>query len=316
MKSCSLFATIALLCTATTNAQIKHQHTKPAPKNTATQPASLQPKEPPSHLLEASPSPAVPFEPAFFVPGQSVIAYRENDPRKVFSWVEARIAAIPGKPDQFSNSAEREKYEMNVTQQMRSLGSIPIFGSCQKSYDANRELFEVKVLLSSIKDSSLRSPDPEALNLRKLTVARLNVHNDTYTAQNAYGATIEVSRTTSDDYVLTFPAGHLYEPTSVLSVGNTTSSVSLPYRHTFHFLSLTAKLPPAEARTNDKQIVCMYVFSLEPPYAYRFTERNTPTRDLPYDRTSNAFALFGRLDQVAVVHRDTGVIYDNASRSK
>lgn len=120
----------------------------------------------------------------------------------------------------------------------------------------------------------------------------------------------------SDDYVLAFPAGPTYEPTSALVPGNTTTSVRLPYRYTFNFLSLTAKLPPAEARESEKQIACMYVFSLESPYTFKFKERDTPTRDMPFERTANGYALFGRLDQVAVINRETGVIFDQAARSK
>lgn len=284
---------------------------KNQPKPSATKP--IQSTPPP--LAEPSLPPS-PFSPIYFTPSESPVTYLANDPQKIYAWIDAQASSIPGKPDQYTTTEDRQKYEVALTERMKTIQPIPIVGACQKKYDPDRQSFEVKVLLSSIKDYSLKSPNPEALNLRRLTLAQANVQRDTYTAQNAYGATTEISRTISDDYVLAFPAGASNEPTSVLTSGNTLSSTRLPYRYSFNFLSLSAKLPPAEARDTDKQIVCMYIFSLESPYTFKFREREAPTRDLPYEQTSNGFALFGRLDQVAVINKVSGQIYDQAVRSK
>lgn len=244
-------------------------------------------------------------------------AYRANEPRKLWAWVESKLATVPGKPDQFSTPDERQKYDAAVADAMRGIGPVAVLGPCQKKYDIDRQAFEVKVFLSSIKDYSLKSPNPEALRLRRVTLGRSNSKTDTYTAQNAYGATSEVSRTVSDDYVLTFPAGEAYEPTSILVPGTSAAMAGrTPYWYTFNYLMLNAKLAPAEARESEKQITCLYVFSLEAPYVFKFKERETPTRDMPFDQTTNGYALFGRLDRVAVVNRETGVVYDQSSRSK
>lgn len=280
-----------------------------------------QPKPSANKPIESAPSPSVeplppPFAPIYFNSSESPVAYLANDPQKVYAWIEAQTASIAGKPDQYTTTEERQKYGVALTERMKTIQPIPIVGPCQKKYVPDRQSFEVKVLLSSIKDYSLKSPNPESLNLRRLTLAHANVQSDTYTAQNAYGATTEISRTISDEYVLAFPAGASNEPASVLISGNTSSSIRLPYRYSFNFLSLSAKLPPAEARDADKQIVCMYIFSLEPPYTFKFKEREAPTRDLPFDRTANGFAMFGRLDQVAVINKVSGQIYDQAARSK
>ena len=319
MKTVVLVSLIASVFSLHAGALAQTQPRKPPsrslPLASSAAPASSEREQP---LPATKPAQSTPpqFEPVFFSADLPIVAYRANDPQKVYAWVEERVASLSGKPDQFSTSEDGQKYESALAERMQSVGAIPMLGPCIKKYDADRQVFEVKVLLSSIKDYLLKAPNPEALNLRRVTIAQSNLQRDTYSAQNAYGATIEVSRTSSDDYVLAFPAGPAYEPTSVLVPGNTSTSVRLPYRHTFNFLSLTAKLPPAEARANDKQITCMYVFSLEAPYAFRFKERETPTRDMPFERTATGFALFGRLDQVAVIHRETGVIYDQAVRSK
>ena len=304
-------ALLALSVSVSAEAQTPAKKSQPKPL--ATKPIE---SAPPLPAKPPSPSVPLPFSPVYFNPGESPVAYLVNDPQKVYAWIEAQTSSIPGKPDQYSTTEERHRYEVAITERMKTIQPIPLVGACQKKYDPDRQSFEVKVLLSSIKDYSLKSPNPEALNLRRLTLAQANVQRDTYTAQNAYGATTEISRTISDDYVLAFPAGASNEPSSVLTSGNTSSSTRLPYRYIFNFLSLSAKLPPAEARDTDKQIACMYIFSLEPPYTFKFKEREAPTRDLPFERTANGFALFGRLDQVAVINKVSGEVYDQAARSK
>ena len=280
-----------------------------------------QPKPSAAKPVEATPPalaepPPPPFAPIYFKPSESPLAYLANEPQKVYAWIEAQTSSVLGKLDQYTTAEERQKYQVALTERMKGIQPIPIVVPCQKKYDPAHQSFEVKVLLSPITDFLLESPNPEALNLRRLTLAQANVQRDTYTAQNAYGATTEVSRTISDDYVLVFPAGASNEPASVLVPGNISSSTRLPYRYSFNFLSLSAKLPPAEARDSEKQIACMYIFSLEQPYTFKFKERETPTRDLPFERTAKGFALFGRLDQVAVINKVSGQIYDQAARSK
>lgn len=314
----SLLAT-ALVLTSFQAAFAQTQPKKASPMGQATKlPTALAPQAA-SAATPPEPAPPLPqlsFSPVFFRPTESVLAYSLNEPQKVYAWLETQIADVPGKPDQFSTSEERRRYEVALTDKMKAVGPIVFFGACQKKYDSDRQSFEVKVLLASFKDSLLKTPNPEALSLRRLTVAQANVQRDTYSAQNTYGAATEVSRTSSDDYVLAFPAGPAYEPTSVIVPGNSTTTVRLPYRNTFNYLTLSVNLPPTEAREADRQITCMYVFSLEPPYMFKFKERDIPTRDLPFDRTSNGYAFFGRLDQVAVVHKQSGVVYDQAARTK
>lgn len=288
-----------------------------APKKNQQKPAQAKVVEvatqAPAELPQAPPPP---FSPVFFNSSESILSYLPNDPQKVYAWIESQVSSVPGKPDQYSNAEERQKYEATLAEKMKAIQPIPIIGNCQKKYDADRQSFEVKALLSSIKDYSLKSPNPEALRLRRLTLAQANLQRDTYSAQNAYGANIEVSREISDNYVFAYPAGTSYEPTSALVQGNSSSSVRLPYRYLFNFMVLSAKMPPSEARENDKHIACMYVISLEQPYTFKFNERESPTRDMPFDITTNGFAIFGRLDQISVVNKSTGQIYDQAIRPK
>lgn len=288
----------------------KKQHRTPPTTKTVSPPLAQD-------ALPQSPYESPPiFAPVFFAPGLAVSAYAANEPPKVYAWVESQIASVSGKPDQFTTAEERRAYEAALAEKMKGIAPIPMFGLCQKKYDADRQVFEVKALLSSIKDIALKAPNPEALSLRKLTLSQENLVRDTYMGQNAYGASTEISRSASDDFVIAFPPGPLNEPASVVVSGNSGPTARLPYRYIFNYLSLTVKMPPSEARENEKLLGCLYVFSLEAPYIFRYKERDTPTRDFPFERTSNGFALFGRLDQIAVVHRQTGVAYDQAARRR
>ena len=259
-----------------------------------------------------------PFQPVFFASTEKMSAYVANEPVKIYQWVESQIQSIPGKPDQFSTSEERQRYEAAVAERMGSIRAIPFIGHCQHKYKADQEQFEVKVLMMPVKDFLADGTDPEALKLRKLLLAGVNQKDDTYASQNAYGATVEVYRTVSDEYVLTFPAGPENEPSSAVVLHDSiTSNLApyVPYKHKLYYLQLSAKLSPADARASDKQLACLLVFSLSKPFIVRYKERKIPTRDSPFDTTSNGYALFGRLDQVAVFNKSTGELYDQAARA-
>lgn len=260
------------------------------------------------------PSPP-PFAPVFWKDDISPIEFLRNDPPKVFEWLEAQIKAVPGKTDQFSTREEREQYEAALTEKMKAIGSFAFVLNCQKKYDADRQVFEVKAPAFSIKDFMLKEPNPEALKLRKLMVGKTNVKKDTYTGQNAYGATTEIVRDVSDDYVIAYPSGAYSEPSSIVTSGSSVTSISLPYRYNFVYYSTSLSVPPAEAREKDKNISCLAVVSMEPPYIFRFKERDTPTRDLPFDRTSNGFAFYGKLDHLWIVNKATGEVYSKHSRA-
>ena len=261
------------------------------------------------------PPPPAPFAPVFWKDDVSPVEFLRNDPPKVFEWLEAQIKAVPGKTDQFSTREERQQYEAALTEKMKAIGPFAFVSNCQKKYDADRQVFEIKAPAFAIKDFMLKEPNPEALKLRKLMVGRTNIKKDTYSGQNAYGATTEIIRDVSDDYVIAYPSGAYSEPSSIVTSGSSVTSVSLPYRYNFVYYSTSLSVPPAEAREKDKEISCLAVFSIEPPYIFRFKERDTPTRDLPFDRTSNGFAFYGKLDHLWVVNKATGEVYSKHSRA-
>lgn len=254
-----------------------------------------------------------PFAPVFWKDDISPIEFLRNEPSKVFEWIETQIKTVPGNVDQFSTREERQQYETGLTEKMKSIGPFAFVSNCQKKYDVDRQTFEIKAPAFPFNDIMLKEPNPEALRLRKLIVGRTNIKKDTYTGQNAYGATKEIIRDVSDEYVVAYPSGA--EPSSIVTSGSTVTSVSLPYRYNFVYYTTSLSMQPAEARDKAKDISCLAVISLAPPYIFRFKERDTPTRDVPIDRTSNGFAFYGKLDHLWIVNKATGEVYLKHSRA-
>lgn len=257
------------------------------------------------------PQAPAPFAPVFWRENVSPTEYLRNEPPKVFEWIETLIKSGPGKVDQFSTREERQQYESALPEKMKSVGPLAFVARCAKKYDPERQVFEIKHPATAFKDLRLKNPHPEALNLRRLLVATANVKKDTYKAQNAYGATTEVIRSVSDDYVLAYPSGSSTEPGSIVIPGSTTTI----YKYTFVYYSVTVPMPSAEAREKDKDIACLYVLTLEPPYIFKFEEREIPTRDWAFDSTTNGFAFYGKLDRLWVINKSNGEVLSKNSRS-
>lgn len=250
-----------------------------------------------------------PFQPVFFEPSEPVTRYLVNEPSKVFNWIENKIKEVPGRPDQYSSLEERQKYESAVIENFSELKSIPIIGKCINSYNARKQGFEIIAKLAPVNDVYLSKPNPRNLNLRSFTLTKNNLQRDTYKAQNAYGAAIEVSREISDDYVISFPAGKTNEPSTAL-VPDTKGT----YSESYNSLILNFNLEGTLARNIEKKIACMFIISLDAPYYFKYKEKSAPTRDYPYDITKNANAIFGRLDQFVIINIETGELYDQAAR--
>ena len=272
-------------------------------------PAAVEQSKP-----EPPPPPPPPFEPVFWKEGISPVEFLRNNPPKVYEWIETQIKATPGKPDQFSTREERQRYETELAERMKTVGPLAFMTGCEKKYDADYHVFEIKSHAFAINDFMLKNPDPEALKLRKFMVGRANVKRDSYTGHNAYGATAEVVREVSDDYFLSYPSGSDSEPSSIVKRDPISLSTQLRYRYDVIYYATSVPMIPAVAREKEREISCLAVVSLEPPYLFKFEERDTPTRSLPYDKTSNGFAFYGKLDHLWIVNRETGEVYSKHSR--
>jgi hypothetical protein len=267
---------------------------------------------PATPLEQSKPEPPLPqpFEPVFWKDDISPTEYLRNEPPKIFEWIQAQIAMVPGKTDQFSTREELRQYEIALNEKMKAIGQIAFIWNCGKRYNVDSQSFEITVPALAIKDTMLKEPNPEALKLRKMLIARFDIKKDTYTAQNAYGASTEVIRTVSDNYVIAYPSGPVFEPSSIIKSGFGASS----YQHTFIYYSTLLPMLPTDAREKDKNISCLAVVSFAPPYIFRFKERSAPTRDMPFDSTRNGFAFYGKLDHLWIVNKATGEIYSKHSR--
>lgn len=255
------------------------------------------------------------FAPVFFDPAVPVLQYAPNDPKKVYEWVVGQMASVPGKPDKFSGPQEHSAYDAARAAHMAGVGPIPIIGRCLVKYDASLETYEIKNPATSVRGSiDGSSMQPEALNLRRVLLARMNEKRDAYEAANAYGAITNVVRTSSDNYAIVLQAGVGNEPSS--SIERSDIPAYAGYRYSFYYYKQSVKMPRDIARSVEKDIRCLYVASLTAPWVVTFTEKNSPTRSDPFDEDNKYFGLYGKIDMIAVINKASGEIYSKVERSR
>lgn len=255
------------------------------------------------------------FAPVFFDPAVPVLQYAPNDPKKVYEWVVGQLASIPGKPDKFSSPEERSAYGAALAARMVGIGPIPIIGRCITKYDPALEVYEAKSHAGSIKASiDGFSMKPEAMNLRRVFLARMNDKVDSYEASNAYGAVTKIFRQSGDNYVVVLQSGAGNEPSSSIEQGNGPEYTG--YLYSYYFYKQTVKMPRDQARSVDKDIGCLYVASLAAPWVVTYKEQRYPTRSEPFDETESYFGLYGKLDMIAVINKASGEMYSKVERTR
>lgn len=303
-----------LACVAASLAALSLAAAAQQPIKKAATPKKAEAVAEPAKAAPAVSTPPLPFSPQFFEAKLPLTAYQVNEPVKVYDWLAKYISEIPGRPDQFSTADERRAYDLAVAERLKSVGQIPVVGKCQKKYDGDLQRYEIKTSIHSIQNHLiLKEVDARSQNVKVLSFSTENVKRDTYTAQNGYGAETQVSRTVADAYALAFPLS--MAPASILVDGSTRmTNIPLPYDLDFRYLQFNVGMPAANARANDKDIGCLFVFSIAPPYLLKFSDRSTPTRNLPFENNVTYYAIYGSLDQVAVINKSTGELYDQAAR--
>lgn len=295
------------------------QNQPPATKAAKTSPQQAQrvaaPPAAAATVVEVPVAAPKPFEPVFFDPAAPVLQYAQNDPKKVYDWVAEQMASVPGKPDKFSGPQEHSAYDAARAAHMAGVGPIPIIGRCLVKYDASLETYEIKNPATSVRGSiDGSSMQPEALNLRRVLLARMNEKRDAYEAANAYGAITNVVRTSSDNYAIVLQAGVGNEPSS--SIERSDIPAYAGYRYSFYYYKQSVKMPRDIARSVEKDIRCLYVVSLTAPWVVTFTEKNSPTRSDPFDEDNKYFGLYGKIDMIAVINKASGEIYSKVERSR
>lgn len=255
-----------------------------------------------------------PFEPKFFDAAAPLQSYESNDPAKVYAWLKKYIDETPGKPDKFSTKEERKSYEDALSTRLKSVGQIPMMGVCDKKYDGDSQGYDVLARIFPVEDAyGLDAIQAKSLDVKTLRLMTKNMVHESYIGENAYGAKTEISKTTSDAYVIAFPRGKF--PASAYLPGNEQSSTrGSAYETDFGRIKLNFSMPSAEARQKDKDIACLYFASISPPYLFEHRTKSTPTRDKPFESITNYHALYGGLDQMIVFNRSTGEIYDQTAR--
>ncbi len=275
-------------------------------------PAAAAPVQAPAAVPEEAPKA---FAPVFFDPAVPVLQYASNDPKKVYDWVVDQMASTPGKPDKFSSPEERSAYDAALAARMGGIGPIPFIGRCLTKYDPALEVYEAKGHAGSIKASiDGFSMKPEAMNLRRVFLARMNDKVDSYEAGNAYGAVTKVFRKSSDTYAVVLQSGPGNEPSSSIEQGNSPGYGG--YLYSFYYYKQTFKMPRDQARSVDKDIGCLYVASLAAPWVVTYKEQRYPTRSEPFDETESYFGFYGKLDMIAVINKASGEMYSKVERTR
>ncbi|MFD1709067.1 hypothetical protein FVQ98_14630 [Ottowia sp. GY511] len=252
-----------------------------------------------------------PFKPAGFVAGTPLPSYLSNDPVKVYGWLSDLIREVPGKPDKFSTTDDRNTYVAAVAQKIQSVGPIAMPGSCRNHYKSDEQKYLVTAIAVSVKDySAVQTINAATHDLRVISLQTVNKRTETYTGQNAYGAETQVSKITSDPYSIAIPKtsiAPIYK-SGVLSSELRYSSYGKDFGH----ISVGFPMPSNEARANDSDIQCMYVVTFAAPTLFEYTDRTSPTRDLPFETIQNFHAMYGSLNQFFVFNKTTGQIYAQA----
>lgn len=302
--------TLAISIVAIGNAYAQQPSRKSAKPANATAQVPV-PKEP---EIPAPPPPPAPFAPVAWTAETPYSAYKANQAPLVFEWLSKQIASISGRPDQFSTSAEKKAYETALDAKVKSIGQLAMVIPCVKKFNADAQSYELKIGGSGIDDPLLSDPSPEKFLLRKVTLARGESKKDTYTGQNAYGASTEIIRTVGENYAIAFTMDANRDPVSAWEQA-AVSFRPIPYKLNYGSYVLKFSMTPAEAREQDKKITCLSVFSVTMPGLFKFTERSSPTRDFPFDSTFTFQTVAGTLDMVAAFNLETGQTYARAVRT-
>lgn len=248
-----------------------------------------------------------PFAPVVFREGDDVRAWMANNPKKVFDWIEDRIAKVPNKADKFSTREERQAYESAVHDALSSVGQLPFVFPCPKAYNADAQAFEVMAIFFGIKGSEVATRGLSGVGHRDIRIGTENRVVSTYTAQNGFGASFDVTKTEADVYSIAVPEGIAHGPAELQPGSFGTQRDALPGGViTYH---LPVPMSSADARLADGELACAALVTLMPPFATEFARVSPPTRDMRSAYHYKVHAFVAKLDRFMVVNKATGQVY-------
>jgi hypothetical protein len=229
--------------------------------------------------------------------------YANNDGQSVVSWFVEKLARLPGKPDQFSTKEERNAYLKRIDDLAAEFGPIPIAFKCQAKYDADKQSFFVRTPAFSAPDARSQNFNPEPLEIMKISVGSQLVSRDSYAGQNAYGATIQVSRTKTNSFAV------LYSMSEGPDFFLPSTSPSSGYRARYGSYVVNFPMPSDLARQESDHIRCLAVATPVPPYIVTYDSNTAPTRDLPFETQDHVTGLVARLDRLIFFNTASGESY-------
>lgn len=297
---CVSLAVVLLLAQSVAGAAGKGGKVSPAKAPSVPVAASVAEPAPASVVLP-------PFSPLVFREGDDVRAWLANNPKKVYEWIGERIAKVPNKVDQFSTREERRAYESAVFDAVASVGQLPFVFPCSKKYNPDAQAFEIGVAFFGIRDRDVMANGLAGLRLRELRIGSESLSVSTYTAQNAYGASIEVTKSEADHYSIAVSDGISHGPAELQpgafgSPRDADPESLITYR-------VPLPMPSADARAADAGLACAAVITLLPPFITEYDRVMTPTRDIPAAYHFKVHAFVAHVDRFMVVNKATGQVY-------
>lgn len=250
---------------------------------------------------------AVPFQ---WAPDVPIAKFSRQPPEEVFRWVRQRMAEVAGPLDEFTPSVERAAAMVKVAEAFSGNTRFAFQVPCVKKYDADSQRFNVTLYGMPVTGRTSGGVNPQTMNLRILLMQRNVISKDTYTGTNAFGVTTEVLREVADEFAIGFPLQFDGYPQGVAQ--QTTWPQHIPYRLQSVALTQRVDMPGGLARQVHKELACLVVARLTEPWLSTVDEREMPTRDQPYDRTTKMHVIHAHWERWIVFNRATGERYAEA----
>lgn len=229
-----------------------------------------------------------------------------------FGQVVRVINEQPGKPDQFSTTAEHQAFAAKVAASMELLNPLEMVVPCNNKYTPDLERFEVTIELIPIAGQASREPEVKALDTRTIRVGVLNLKKSKYVGQNGYGAEVTIQRSSGDYFYLASPIKGQGFPPAALKQQDLGPAYG-QFRLTNQYrLQLDLQMSPEQARTEEKNLQCKIIFRVAHPFLLQADEYIAPTRTWPYEIFIKGYALFGAVEKLSVGNAKSGKVYAEA----
>jgi hypothetical protein len=209
--------------------------------------------------------------------------------------------------DRYTTKEEKEEIYAEIGKQINSEEEQKISFPCEKSYDAEKKVFTIYVTGSPIDKYNSKNFNPELEMQYSFTLHRKTLKSEIYSAQNAYGAQVQVVKKIENEFALTVPKLQIEIPYKDTQSGF--DLIRIPYRDNYIRMNQEINLDPKEARVQEKNIACAFGFKPISPYYFEYSRNFEPTISSPNELRREIKGMSARLINLYVFNMSTGDIY-------